>query len=241
MKKKKTAALRQPSPKPVRVLVGLPTYGMQPASVGDCFGNLRVLFAHLRMETAFLRIEDCPSFNHAMNLIISKFLSTPKVDTHRDRLLFLDNDVLFRAEDAWKIITSTRECLGADYAKRSPGAGGTAVYNGKRDGDLVGVVRMGTGFVCLDRELLERMNEKAKKYIWEGNQVPMLFEDCIVDDLPELGDVTFYRRLREVGEAWVDPTIRVGHVGSANYEIQRSPVSPAPSRPAQPNLRPAPE
>lgn len=204
-----------------RVTLGIPAYGQQDTKVGWALADLQTEL--VRRGVPFFRVgyEGCPYFGHVMNFIIASFLTIPEKEGYRDRLLFLDNDIYFRPEDAIRLIESNAECIGADYAKRKFPLERTAARNGFAYEGNVGVDRMGTGFVCLARPLLERMTARAKRYMWNGLVIGELFSDCVEDGKFFGADEMFYRRMREdpTTEPVIDPTIRVGHVGTHTFEL----------------------
>lgn len=206
-----------------RVTIARSPYGDQDFRVGDCVGDLRVALTKLGIPHQRLTLANCPQFAHVMNALIAQFLAQTADDHHEfdDHYLILDRDIVFRAVDALALIDSEVECVGADYAKRSLPIESSSKRNGALNGTLVGAEWMGTGFIRFKRALLDRMASRAERYRWDGLEVPELFPAVNVINREFVGEVgLFFKRLHDAGgTAWIDPSIRVGHVGTHVYEL----------------------
>lgn len=158
--------------------------------------------------------------NRARNSCAAKFLAGDA--TH---LMFVDADIQFRAEDIVKLVAHDRDIVGGIYPQKTlpPKMVVNTLKNGKREGDLVEVGTMGTGFMMIKRVVFEAMiDQGAQKYTdaiglsdAENNHQYDFF-NCTIDSqgryLTE--DWSFCRRWRELGGTiWADTSIPLVHVG----------------------------
>ena len=187
----------------------------------------------------------------ARNTLVKEFLSTDA--TH---LFFIDADIRFDAVDAVGMILKDKPIVAATYplkffnvdnlvgkkfntAEEIHMASAKYVTNfvfedeqeeGERnltvvDG-LVEVYDAGTGFMCIKREVIERLIEEypETEYIPEGSQssVYALFDTIIDEDKRYLSeDYTFCRRWQKIGgKVWLDPTVVLDHFGSVLFRGQ---------------------
>ena len=158
--------------------------------------------------------------NRARNSCAAKFLAGDA--TH---LMFVDADIQFRAEDINKLVSHDKEIVGGIYPQKTlpPKMVVNTLDNGKREGDLVEVGTLGTGFMLIKRVVFQAMIEEgAQKYtdaiglssVENDNQYD--FFNCTIDSngryLTE--DWSFCRRWRQLGgQIWADTTIPLVHVG----------------------------
>lgn len=212
-----------------RVTIGLPAYGQyDPRTVI----GLMSLTAKLEKESIPWRIASVaqnPYFGRVMNEIVHQFLTVLADDRFSDRLMLIDSDIAFRAEDAVRLIMTQSQCVGADYRLKDD-SGRMASGRECRApvmAHLQATERMGTGFLCLGRPLLERMiaAHPETAYI-PGPEAPhagettySLFDNERVDGHWLAEDVVFFRRLHAAGGvALIDTSIKVGHIGTHVYE-----------------------
>lgn len=122
----------------------------------------------------------------ARNLFVRNFLKTDC-----NKLFFIDADLKFESRAFVGLVQSGRQvCAGAYRRRQEPEEyplhyveekdnPGIQIY----DGGWVGCDRVATGFLCIDREVVERMCEKARKVHIHGHgEVPWLFETRFQED-----------------------------------------------------------
>lgn len=198
-----------------------PCYGGQITEV--CFSSYlqwTILAMKNNINFQIDTLSNESNVNRARNSCAAKFLSGDA--TH---LMFVDADIQFRAEDIVKLVAHDKEIVGGIYPQKTlpPKMVVNTLDNGKREGDLVEVGTMGTGFMMIKRVVFEAMIEQgAQKYtdaiglssVENDNQYD--FFNCTIDSkgryLTE--DWSFCRRWRELGgQIWADTTIPLVHVG----------------------------
>jgi len=208
------------------LFVGLPTYDYK-LHIGTVSGLLKLsqevmaLGVALRLGT----VCGCSVISRARNVAVHDFLDTDATD-----LLFVDSDISFDGQDALRLMAAAtdKDIVAGVYEARMPGK----VYNvtlDLKDGavlmddnGLVRVQRVGTGFMLIRRHVLRRMQDEhpeweyydpiAKASMWSIFDFKSTREAYIGEDY------LFCDRAREMGfEIWVDPSLKLGHMGNHEY------------------------
>ncbi len=198
-----------------------PCYGGQITEV--CFSSYlqwTILAMQNGLDFQLDTLSNESNVNRARNSCAAKFLAGDA--TH---LMFVDADIQFRAEDINKLVSHDKEIVGGIYPQKTlpPKMVVNTLDNGKREGDLVEVGTLGTGFMLIKRVVFQAMIEEgAQKYtdaiglssVENDNQYD--FFNCTIDSngryLTE--DWSFCRRWRQLGgQIWADTTIPLVHVG----------------------------
>ncbi len=198
-----------------------PCYGGQITEV--CFSSYlqwTILAMQNGLDFQLDTLSNESNVNRARNSCAAKFLAGDA--TH---LMFVDADIQFRAEDINKLVSHDKEIVGGIYPQKTlpPKMVVNTLDNGKREGDLVEVGTLGTGFMLIKRVVFQAMIEEgAQKYtdaiglssVENDNQYD--FFNCTIDSngryLTE--DWSFCRRWRQIGgQIWADITIPLVHVG----------------------------
>lgn len=191
--------------------------------------------------------------NRARNNLVAKFMANPQF-TH---LIFLDVDLSFRPEDIVKLLWHDKDIMtGAypikeinwekvvknvndgieskDLAKKSTRfvvnpvrAGGNTIQT---DNGAISVYDAGTGFMCIKREVFEKMMTAYPELKFRDDTGSMkgaeldntyAFFNSYVDDDGRFvsEDYGFCRYWQKIdGKVWVDPGIEIGHLGRMSYE-----------------------
>jgi len=203
-----------------------PCYGGQITEV--CFSSYlqwTILALQNNLDFQIDTLSNESNVNRARNSCAAKFLTGDA--TH---LMFVDADIQFRAEDIVKLVTHNKDIVGGIYPQKTlpPKMVVNTLDNGKREGDLVEVGTMGTGFMMIKRVVFEAMiDQGAHKYTDaiglsnEENNNQYDFFNCTIDSqgryLTE--DWSFCRRWRQLGgQIWADTTISLAHVGYYRFQ-----------------------
>ena len=203
-----------------------PCYGGQITEV--CFSSylqwtIMAIQNNLNFQIDTLSNES--NVNRARNSCAAKFLSGDA--TH---LMFVDADIQFRAEDIVRLIAHDKDIVGGIYPQKTlpPKMVVNTLKDGKREGDLVEVGTLGTGFMLIKRTVFEQMiAEGAQKYTDSiglssvENDHQYDFFNCTIDTqgryLTE--DWSFCRRWRELGgQIWADTKVALAHVGYYRFQ-----------------------
>jgi len=145
------------------------------------------------------------------------------------KILFIDSDILFKPEDAVKLIESDEDIISGWYLRTEGIPICMRSYRGSRSRylayeqhemhgtEVMEVDTTGMGFVCVKYEVLEKIG-----YPWF-----QFFQDPSEDGgetFPPLGgeDIWFFNRAVEEGyKVMLDPTVHVGHIKSVPLGVNR--------------------
>lgn len=145
--------------------------------------------------------------------------------------LWIDDDMLFDAADALKLVeacTEERPIVGAAYAtKERHGAivvdwlPDTNQVKFFADGGLYRVGAVGFGLTAVHRSVLEKMAESMPRTTISGKSLVPFFSDGRRGSEYVGEDFGFCRDASELGcSTWLDTRPRVMHVGSYEYGIE---------------------
>lgn len=164
----------------------------------------------------------------ARNSLVAKMLYFEPKSTH---LMFVDADIGFEPEEIFKLILSDKDVVGGLYPKKALPISYVVnkVPNAKKQGNLVEVMNLGTGFMLVKREVLEKMIETHPEWHYQDNigldpkYAPFkyaLFDTEIDPETKELlsEDYLFCKRWREMGgHIWADLSITLTHMGYHSF------------------------
>lgn len=167
------------------------------------------------------------------NNLVAKMMENSQ-STH---LLFIDADIGFQPENIFQLLLHDKEVVGGLYPKKSlpidyvvnvdpkhvNEKGEIQLING-----LIPLTRLGTGFMMIKREVLNKMFAAYPETKYIGNIgldkkydpfMYALFDTIITKDLEyNSEDWTFCDRWRAIGgEIWGDISIKLDHTGHFRY------------------------
>lgn len=153
------------------------------------------------------------------------FLTESFLASGCDRMMFIDSDIEFEAEDVMRLYALDADVAVGAYALKQEGAG-LAVHTGGR---LVGLDELGTepvevdyagtGFMMIKRGTFEALRPALPVIKTVNGDMPRWWSFDVVGgvELPE--DYGFCKRVRDAGMKVVcDPSIRLKHWGLKGYE-----------------------
>jgi hypothetical protein len=200
-----------------------PCYGGQITEV--CFNSYlqwSIIATKNNIDFQIDTLSNESNVNRARNTCASKFLSGDA--TH---LMFVDADIKFNPTDVVKLLTHDKDIVGGIYPQKTlpPKMVVNTIDNGKREGNLIEVGTIVSGFMLIKRTVFEKLIEEgATPYndqmeLINNNQYD--FFQCTIDSrgryLTE--DWSFCRRWRQVGgEVWADLDIALEHVGYFRFQ-----------------------
>lgn len=210
------------------ILIATPMYGGQctEAYFKSCIKLQRALFLS-NVPHDWLTTSNESLITRGRNTSVATFLK----ETPFERLMFIDADIGFEADDVAKLWNLDVDVAVGAYQMKKPGSSLAAWKNGKlikiTDGmkSPFEVDFAGTGFMMIKRTVFERMMADLPQIEYIEGQV----EQCWAffdTELHEFNgkrvylseDYFFCQRWHEMGGKIVlDPTIRLTHIGNYAY------------------------
>lgn len=208
----------------MKLAIGLPSY--RPVDPRVDLARMR-LGGHLEREGIkwiAIPVLQEPFLGNVFNSLAHRFLASDC-----ERLLVLDDDVVFGTNDVIKLARSDRDCVGGDYALKAPGAGMVSrrVPGGRVDGTHVECFFLGLGFSSFSRACIEKVAEMSPVFQLDerdadGGQIcRALFQQQFRNGKRINDDVAFFYRVIDAGiTPWLDTSITLGHVGTHVYTTE---------------------
>ena len=171
----------------------------------------------------------CSVVSRARNLLAQDMLDSDCTD-----LMFIDSDINFEAADVFRLMAWTSDPKKGIVAGVPRTRSTTKTYIGTLDKDedgeltmngmgLVRAKRVATAFMMVRRDVFETLDTAHPEWRYYDERsertVPCMFDFMKTDEGYIGEDYLFCDRAREHGfEVWVDPTIKLGHMGVQEYE-----------------------
>lgn len=211
-------------------MIGLPTYDFKvTAKLAISLADFCVQATKYGVDIQICNISGCSVVSRVRNLIAKDFLDSDCTD-----LMFIDSDINFNASDifrlmAWNIDPKKGIVAGIPVARKK---GKTYISTLDTDEDenilmnymgLVKAKRVATAFMMIRREVFEKMYEAHPEWRYHdekkiGDEMIAFFDFALKDGNYIGEDFLFCDRARELGyEVWIDPTIKLGHVGVEEF------------------------
>ncbi len=204
------------------LLIATPMYG------GNCTSayfqsalNLKEFFTEAKFKHDFLITTNESLIQRARNTSVATFLKTDY-----ERLLFIDADIEFDIESVLKLWELDKDVAVGAYSMKRPDKPLSAWENGhliEIEGrtDPFEVDYAGTGFMMSRRSVFEDMQKAHPELDHEEGNVGKCHAwfDCPIWNNTQMSeDYNYCRKFREMGgKIMLDPTIRLGHIGSYRY------------------------
>jgi hypothetical protein len=168
-------------------------------------------------------VSNCSIITMARNTLVHEFMKTDATE-----MLFIDADVIATADDILRLMaqSSGKDITAGAYPRRAKDKMFFAdlYYDDKGDlefdGSLMRVKRVGTGFMMIQRHVIEKMIAAHPEWMYDfkGEQVCSLFDFAIKDGNYVGEDYLFCDRAGEMGfTAHIDVDISLPHVGTEAF------------------------
>lgn len=210
---------------PKHVVIAIPAY------TGTIhLGTMRSLMADFMALTA--RSDKAEIFDESGNamiadcraVIVAKFLESEATD-----LIFVDSDVIWERGALLRLVDHPVDFVAGIYPHRKdPLSFPISWLQGREDlhveSGLIEVEGVPAGFMRLSRAMLEKMADHYPDTIFATESTKAgtawgLFDTYHIGKMKFGEDYAFCRRWRDIGgKVWVDPEIRMGHVGYKTFE-----------------------
>ena len=170
----------------------------------------------------------CSVVSRARNLLTKDFLESKCTD-----LIFIDSDINFEPEDVFRLMAWTTDPKKGIVAGVPRIRGEERVYITALEYDdnqeltmnsmgLVRGMRVATAFMMVRRDVFETLVEAHPERTYydkkSDRMLPAIFDFKLTEEGYMGEDFLFCDRAREVGfEVWIDPTIKLGHMGVQEF------------------------
>lgn len=165
---------------------------------------------------------------NASNKLFTRFID----ESDATDLLWIDSDQEWRAEDAYRILGHAQPIVAATYPMKNQwghyaGTDHLVRENGVPTGVLLGpddalllTEKIPCGFARYKRAALQAfVKAYPERYDSHAGSCYTIWQRGIHDGKQELPDYRFSRMWRELGgELFIDPKLRVGHIGVKRWE-----------------------
>lgn len=138
-------------------------------------------------------------------------------------LFWIDADMEFHPRDFMRLVAlcTQVDVIGATYTQKvePPRYMVREPKNTPNPYGLVEVAGLGLGFVCMKREVVEKVVATKPRVITNAGEIRDVFAFGKTEDGHRLGeDMGFFNDIRAAGfTVWMDPTINVRHIGLKAY------------------------
>lgn len=162
------------------------------------------------------------------NSLVAKFLAFEPKSSH---LMFIDADIGFEPEEMLKLILAKKDVVGGLYPKKALPVQYVVnkIPNSQKEGNLVSVANLGTGFMLIKREAIEKLI-RARPDLHYRDEIGLdpkfapykyaLFDTQIDPTTKEyLSEDYFFCKLwrENGGEIWADLTVKLDHIGHYKF------------------------
>jgi glycosyltransferase involved in cell wall biosynthesis len=216
-----------------KLMIGLPAYDYKvTVSMAVSLMKLSQMVLQHGIDIQVNSICGCSVVSRARNVIAKQFL-----ESDCDHLMFIDADMTFDPESVIRLMAWNQErgiVAGAYVARKEAktyilsidGGNGINGTHGKITMDEDGLVRayrVATGFMMIQKQVFTKLAEQHPEWKHMDTNSPQMlysFFDFLVTPEGMIGeDFLFCDRAREAGfEVWIDPTIKLGHMGVVEHK-----------------------
>ena len=179
-------------------------------------------------------ISGCSIITMARNRLVDEFLKTDCTD-----LLFIDSDVIAQTADVLRLMAQSgdKDVTAGNYPRRAKDKKFFMDLHFDENGDLefdgsmMRINRIGTGFMLIQRHVIEAIASKAEKYLSSdgAGEVASVFDFKIQDGNFVGEDYSFCDKARAEGfKIWTDVEISLPHMGTEEFtsDFQKEVMAP---------------
>jgi hypothetical protein len=209
-----------------KLFIGIPCHdGRLNVKTAYAIAQLMPEAMRLGIAVTLSDISNCSIITMARNSLVAEFLKTDCTE-----LLFIDSDVVVTPGDILRLMaqSSGRDITAGTYPRRATDKRFfTDLYfdrNGdlEFDGSMMRVKRIGTGFMLIQRHVIEKMGEAHPEWSYKnkatGERMYSLFDFDIRDDQYVGEDYLFCDRATDMGfTVHIDVDISLPHIGSESF------------------------
>jgi len=211
-----------------RLMIGLPAYDHKVSvKMAISLMKLGQMVLEHGIDIQVNSVCGCSVVTRARNMIAEQFL---KSDC--EHLLFIDADMTFEPEDVLRLLVWNQDkgVVAGAYEARKEGKVYILTLDSKDnavimdDMGLVRAKRAATGFMMIQKRVFTKLAELHPEWLHKDNADPTktlhAFFDFACTPEGYVGeDFLFCQRAIDAGfEVWIDPTIKLGHMGIHEFK-----------------------
>ena len=207
-----------------KVFIGIPTYdGKLNIKLAYTLAALMPVALQHGISVKLGHVSGCSIITMARNSLVDQFLKSDCTE-----LLFIDADVIPTVDDIMRLLAQSTgwDLTAGMYPRRAKDKKFFLDFfqdelgDLQFDGALMRANRVGTGFMLIQRHVIETLADKAEKYLGQDGvgQVANVFEFSMLDGKFVGEDYTFCDKARAEGfKVWVDVEISLPHMGTDEF------------------------
>jgi hypothetical protein len=208
-----------------KLFIGIPCYdGKLNIKTAFALAQLMPMAAKYGISVMMSDISGCSIITMARNAIVHEFMKTDCTD-----LLFIDADVIVTPDDILRLMAQggNFDISAGAYPRRSQDKRffTDLYFNENNDlefeGSLMRVKRVGTGFMLIQRHVIESMIEAHPEWKYEKTPTEHMyavFDFDIIDGKYVGEDYLFCDRATQMGfKVYIDVDISLPHVGTMDF------------------------
>jgi hypothetical protein len=219
------AETRQASLTGRKLFIGIPAYdGKLNIKTAFALAQLMPKAAQLGVSVFLSDLSNCSIITMARNALVHEFLKTDATE-----LLFIDSDVIVNPDDILRLMAQSgdKDITAGMYPRRAKDEKFFADLHYTDSGDLefngsmMRVKRAPTGFMLIQRHVLEQMVFAHPEWTYEKSpteQMSAVFDFAIVDGKYVGEDYLFCDRATKMGfTVYIDVDISLPHIGPNEF------------------------
>ena len=207
-----------------KLFIGLPAYDFKiSVKLAISLAEFCVKAQSHGVNLQMANVSGCSVVSRARNLVVQHFL-----DSDCDHLLMIDADMTINADDIFRLLAfnQTRAIVAGVGVARKKEKVWFSALDKDEDGNvlmdsmgLVKATRVGTGFIMIHRKVFETLKEQNPDWTYfdasHDSNLTTFFDFKMDPKEGYMGeDFVFCERAIQAGfDVWIDPTIRLGHMG----------------------------
>ena len=207
-----------------KVYIGIPTYdGKLNVKLAYTLAALMPLALKHGISVRLGHVSGCSIITMARNMLVDQFLQTDCTE-----LLFIDADVIPEPDHILRLLAQSgyKDITAGAYPRRQKDKMFFMDLYFDKNGDpefegpMMRIKRVGTGFMLIQRNVIEHLAAKADRYLGHDgvSQIANVFEFSMLDGKFVGEDYTFCDKARAEGfKVWIDVEISLPHVGSEEF------------------------
>lgn len=203
-----------------KVMLATTSYGSPSCSYSFSIARAREALHQAGVPTAYLLLHGDCHVDDARNSVVREFLESDCTE-----LLFIDADVSFGPEALVELCRHELDIVGGVYPFRREGDNTMPVRlmdGAQEENGLLEVDGLPTGFMKINRRVLEQLAALAPKYLTKNSQETAMVFARPAPGPTKLrwgGDIDFCNRWKQLGgKLYAVPEIRLGHTAEVVYE-----------------------